>query len=86
MRADESKTQREIQASKIRELILSYKVGSFIDGSDWYQTMQDMGLVHSARQRLSDLREEGLVMNWDRKRHGFIYEGFQETGQLVLFV
>jgi hypothetical protein len=36
------------------------------------------------RQRLSDLRDEGLQMNFDKKRKGFVYNGFLKSGQLNL--
>ena len=84
-RADESKSQREIQMAKLRQIIEAFQVGAFISGDVWYGLVQNAGLVHSHRQRLSDLREIGLCMDWNRTRHGFIYNGFQQSGQQELF-
>jgi hypothetical protein len=49
-----------------------------------YEQMELLGLQHSWRQRLFELREEGLLMSYSRKLKGFPYGGWIKSGQLNL--
>lgn len=84
MRADESNLKRETDAKRLRALLERLQPGTFIGIEDWYAKMEQIGMTHSARQRLSDLRAEGLVMDFSKSEKGFTYEGFNVTPQLNL--
>lgn len=87
IRADESKPKRLADLAKLEQFLKDgFKPGDFIAILDWYKWMADIGLGHSARQRLSDLRADfGLQMDYDKGKRGYTFEGFLKSGQLVLF-
>ena len=84
MRSDTSKSKRETDAQKLRDYLESLPMGRFLPILDWYAKMDELGLSQSARQRLSDLRDQGLWMDFDRTKKGFMYNGFQADKQLPL--
>ncbi len=83
-RADESLGQRSIQRTKLRDYLLTFRIGSVIPIERIYEDMEKLGLQHSWRQRLHELREEGLIMDYSRKLKAFPYGGFVPSGQLLL--
>lgn len=87
IRADESKIKRQGDSEKLEAFLKeNYTPGNFIPILQWYELMKELGLGQSARQRLSQLRDEkGLQMDYNRTKKGYFYMGFQEAGQLALF-
>lgn len=77
MRADESKAARSAQASLLRDFLIHQPLGVRIPIADWYLCMQELGLEHSDRQRLSELRKEGLLCPFDRKTKSYHYQGWR---------
>lgn len=85
MRSDESKAKREIDRDKLEAHLRSYSPGQYIAILDWYDSMEKLGLTHSNRQRVSDLRKErGLIMEFDKAKKAYHYMGFHPSGQLPL--
>ena len=84
MRSDTSKSKRETDSEKLRDYLQCLPVGHFIPILSWYAKMEEMGLAQSHRQRLSDLRDQGLWMDFDRTTKGFMYNGFSVDKQLPL--
>lgn len=85
-RADEDTRVRTIQRNRLRDYITAIGVGGFVPMAEWYGRMDRLGLVHSHRQRLSELREEGYMIRHDRKRNGYIFYGIMTDNQIPLEV
>jgi len=85
VRADESLSKRETDAFRLAEFLkTSFRAGDFIPINDWYEHEKKLSLERSGRQRIHDLRKDGLVMDYDKARKGYIYGGFLQSGQLNL--
>jgi hypothetical protein len=85
MRADESKLKRQIDRDKLREVVSAYPPGSRCAIGEWYDRMKQLGLEHSDRQRLSELRKEGWQIRFDRLEKAYVFGGYMEPGQIPLF-
>jgi hypothetical protein len=85
MRSDESQSKRETDCTRLKAYLEQFPTGHFHGINVWYEAMAKLGLAQSHRQRLSDLRAQGLWMDFDKKKKGYVYEGFHASGQLTLF-
>jgi len=84
MRADESTQQRGIQRAALASYLDTLEPGCFVPMTEWYGRMAQLGLVHSHRQRLSELREQGYRMAHKRSRGGYVFYGKVEDTQEIL--
>lgn len=75
MRADESFVKRHNDKILLSEFLGRIPVGTFIPIGAWYERMDAMGLRHSHRQRLSDLRKDGYIFIFSKKLKGYILNG-----------
>jgi len=71
MRADESISAREKQLKVLRGYLQELPLGARIPIEDWYEAMKGLGLEHSARQRLSDLKKLGLSIPFIKKHYHY---------------
>lgn len=71
MSSDTSKSDRAEQVNKLRIFVKQFTIGTFIPRGEWYGAMDRLGLRDSNRQRLSDLRKEGMQMDFDKKKKRF---------------
>lgn len=86
MRSDESMERRQIDRDKLRQY-LEANVGIEVSIGAWYRDMDALGLRRSDRQRLSDLRKEGWVCDFDRKKKCYRIKGqFDSLHQQDLFL
>ena len=77
MRADESLDKREIDSRKLENYIHTLKRGQVVEAGEWYKVMDRLGLTRSDTQRMTDLRKKkGLLMNFDKTKKGFVFEGW----------
>jgi hypothetical protein len=76
MRADENMDARTIGCHKLRAFLRRQVLGARIPIEDWYLYMNDLGLQHSARQRLSELKKEGLLIEFDKGKKEYHYKGW----------
>lgn len=83
MRADESSSKRHAQRLALKDFIDTLPQGRVYAIADWYARMKEMGLEHSDRQRLSELRVEGLLMDFNRKLKAYVYRGWAGERQLT---
>lgn len=84
MRADESLTARAQGRTKLLSFLAKHKKGTHFPIDSWYRFVGSLGLAQSARQRLSELRELGYDIHFDKKEKAYVWNGLQETGQLEL--
>lgn len=85
MRADSTPSKRTADKHRLEGFLRStYRSGQSIKINDWYEAVGKLGLAHSHRQRLSELRKEGLMMSFDKKTESYLYQGFTINGQLSL--
>lgn len=75
MRADESFVKRHNDKILLSEFLDRIPIGTFIAIGAWYERMAEMGLTHSHRQRLSDLRKEGYIFLFSKKLKGYVLNG-----------
>lgn len=80
MRADESFVKRHNDKVLLSEFLDRLPVGTFVAIGAWYAKMDELGLRHSHRQRLSELRKEGYICIYSKKLGGYVYQGQQVNG------
>lgn len=73
-RSDESLDRRQIDRDKLRQY-LDINTGISISINVWYKDMEALGLGRSDRQRLSDLRKEGWVCDFNKKDKCYFIKG-----------
>ena len=82
MRYEEGRKHRDLDALRS---FLAANIGLRIGIEQWYKVMSELGLHRSDRQRLSDLRAEGWLCDFDRASKEYHSKGIQADGQLGLF-
>lgn len=86
MRADESIQARAEGKRRLLDFLEFHKEGAEIPIDSWYKMMRGMGLEHSHRQRLSELRKDGYEINFNRAKKVYVWGGRPGPGQLELEV
>lgn len=81
MRSDESTERRSIDRDKLRAFLQEH-VGQNIEINAWYGHMDELGLGRSDRQRLSELRKEGWVCEFDRTEKVYRILGNTNNGPI----
>lgn len=75
-RADVSNAARDLQLNLLKGYLVHLPIGIAVPIEDWYESMKAIGLEHSDRQRLSDLRKLGLDCRYDKKLKAYHYKGW----------
>lgn len=85
MASDTDLKKREGDRAKLRQWLSQFKPGTTVPVTAYYGDMERLGLTHSARQRLSELRKEGWSIKYSAKHRHFTIWGKTDANQPMLF-
>src|SRR5574343_66447 len=75
VRSDESTSRRVSDRDALRRYLDGLAPGKRIPINEWYEVEKQLGLGRSGRQRLSDMRDEGYKVVFDKGKREYEYRG-----------
>ncbi len=84
MASDQDLEKRASDRAKLRAWLDSHAPGTVVPMTIYYCDMDRLGLTHSARQRLSELRKEGYFIKYNSKNRSFQLWGKGDANQPML--
>lgn len=84
MRADDNGAARAEGKRKLLAFLETHRKGTRIPINSWYRFVRELGLEHSHRQRLSEIRDAGYSIDFDRTEKCYVWGGYLNPGQLSL--